>query len=77
MPKSYYFYLNFDQLMPAKKGCAFIYSTPLVPSLSLGSAINFLTKKNNYLIRSVAWGDTFAYRGITKYFFQFWILCQV
>jgi hypothetical protein len=28
-------------------------------------------------MRSTAWGDTLAYRGITKYFFQFCILCHV
>ena len=37
-------YLNFNQFIPAKKGCAFIYSTPLTPSLSFGSAISFLIK---------------------------------
>lgn len=30
-----------------------------------------------YLMRSAAWGDTFASLGMTKYFLQFWILCQV
>jgi hypothetical protein len=35
-------YLSFNQLMPAKNGCAFIYYTPFTPNLSLGSVTNFL-----------------------------------
>jgi hypothetical protein len=35
-------YLNLLQLMPAKKGCAMISSTPLTPSRSFESATNFL-----------------------------------
>lgn len=64
------FYLSFDQLIPAKNGWAFIYSTPLTPNLSFGSEINFL-------IKSAACGLTSASFGITKYFLQFCILCQV
>ena len=63
-------YLSFDQLIPAKNGCAFIYYTPFTPSLSLESDMSFL-------IKSAACGLTSASFGITKYFLQFCILCQV
>jgi len=63
-------YRNLDQFIPAKKGWALIYSTPLTPSRSLGSEISFL-------IKSAACGLTSASFGMTKYFLQFWILCHV
>ena len=46
LPKLLLNYLSFNQLMPAKNGCAFIYYTPFTPNLSLGSVTNFL----NYLL---------------------------
>ncbi len=63
-------YLNLDQLIPAKNGCAFISYTPFTPNLSFESDISFL-------IKSTACGLTSASLGMTKYFLQFWILCHV
>lgn len=61
---------RFFQSNPLKKGCFFISSAPLFPSLFSGTLINFRIKLS-------ALDDKLASFGILKFFFQCTIFLQV
>lgn len=68
---------EFEPIYAREKGMSFDLLNSVHSEAIFGICYKFSSLANAYLIKSAAWGLTSASRGITKYFFQFWILCQV